>query len=290
MYRWFKTLLPPHQVNTRCGGIFLIALQSVFLRMFLNTTPSHPPQKIISLIPSITELLFDLNLSEKIIGITKFCVHPSTLIKNVEKIGGTKKLNIEKIISLKPDLIIANKEENNKEDIEALVALFPVLLTDVDDYASAIKMITQIGTITDKVTEASNLITTIDEGFKTIQKPLEPIKTIYLIWKDPYMTIGNDTFIHHMLQLLGMQNLFSHTERYPQLTIDQIKDAAPQLLLLSSEPYPFKQKHIDEIAAVLPNTSIVLVDGEMFSWYGSRMKYMPQYFNDLMTKIPPINP
>lgn len=257
--------------------------------MFLNTKPSPPPKRIISLVPSITELLFDLNLSEKIIGITKFCVHPAALTKNVEKIGGTKKLNIKKIISLKPDLIIANKEENNKADVEVLAALFPLLLTDVDNYASAIKMITHIGTITNKVTEGNNLVSIIEGGFKTIQKPLQPINTIYLIWNDPYMTVGNDTFIHHMLELLGLHNLFSHTERYPQITMAQIKDAAPQLLLLSSEPYPFKQKHIDEIAAFLPNTSIVLADGEMFSWYGSRMKYMPQYFNDLIGKIPKMN-
>ncbi|MFN0082212.1 MAG: helical backbone metal receptor [Ferruginibacter sp.] len=284
-----QNIVPPRQINTGCSRIFFISFHGVFLAMFITDITVLHPKRIISLVPSITELLFDIDLSEKLIGITRFCVHPSTRTKNVEKIGGTKKINIQKIISLQPDLIIANKEENNKEDVETLAALFPLLLTDVDTYESAIKMIVHIGIITDKVTEANDLLTIIDEGFKTIQKPLQPIKTIYLIWNDPYMTIGNDTFIHHMLQLLGLQNLFSHKERYPQLTIAQIKDAAPQVLLLSSEPFPFKQKHIQEIAAFLPNTSIMLADGEMFSWYGSRMKYMPQYFNNLVNEMPQVN-
>ncbi len=269
---------------------FFITSQGLFLNMFITDNTALHPKRIITLVPSITELLFDLQLADAIIGITKFCIHPSALTKNIEKIGGTKKLNIEKIISLQPDLVIANKEENSKEDVEALAELFPVLLMDVDTYESAIKMIDYIGIITGKPTEAKKLVSTIEAGFKIIKKPLQPINTIYLIWKDPYMTVGNDTFIHQMLQLLDMHNLYSHAERYPQITMDQIKDAAPQLLLLSSEPYPFKQKHIDELSAFLPNTSIMLVDGEMFSWYGSRMKYMPAYFNDLIGKIRQPNP
>ncbi len=253
--------------------------------MFLTKTSSESPQKIISLVPSISELLYDLNLIKETVGITKFCIHPSQWYRTKEKIGGTKNLQIEKIKRLQPDLIIANKEENTKEQIEILGSLFPVYLTDVNNYEEAIKMIEDVGMITSKVTEAVQLTKAIQKNFNLIQKPFQQIKTAYFIWKDPYMSVGGDTFINDMMSRLGLQNIFGHYKRYPELTLQNVISAKPQLILLSSEPYPFKQKHITEIQAYLPNTKILLVDGEMFSWYGSRMKYMPEYFNNLLTEI-----
>lgn len=253
--------------------------------MFLTKTSSESPQKIISLVPSISELLYDLNLIKETVGITKFCIHPSQWYRTKEKIGGTKNLQIEKIKRLQPHLIIANKEENTKEQIEILGSLFPVYLTDVNNYEEAIKMIEDVGMITSKVTEAVQLTKAIQKNFNLIQKPFQQIKTAYFIWKDPYMSVGGDTFINDMMSRLGLQNIFGHYKRYPELTLQNVISAKPQLILLSSEPYPFKQKHITEIQAYLPNTKILLVDGEMFSWYGSRMKYMPEYFNNLLTEI-----
>ena len=253
--------------------------------MFLNKTASESPQKIISLVPSISELLYDLNLAKETVGITKFCIHPSIWYQTKEKIGGTKNLQIEKIKCLHPDLIIANKEENTQEKVEILARLFPVYLTDVNNYEEAIKMIEDVGKITSRVADAVQLTKVIQSGFNLIKKPFKQIKTVYFIWKDPYMSVGGDTFINDMMSRLGMQNIFGHYKRYPEVTLQNVISAKPQLILLSSEPYPFKQKHITEIQAYLPNTKILLVDGEMFSWYGSRMKYMPEYFNNLLTEI-----
>ena len=258
--------------------------------MFLHKVAPANPLRIVSLVPSITELLYDLNLSTQLIGITKFCVHPLEWFEKKEKIGGTKNLQIEKIKSLQPDLIIASKEENTKEQIEILANLFPVYLTDVCNYEDALKMILDIGEITSRSQEAIALTTTIQFSFQTIQKPFPKINTAYFIWKDPYMTIGSDTFINDLMNKLGLQNIFSHYKRYPQVTLQDVISANPPLILLSSEPYPFKEKHISEIQAFLPHSKILLADGEMFSWYGSRMKYMPTYFKKLLTEIKGIQP
>lgn len=253
--------------------------------MFLHTpSPSHP-QRIISLVPSITELLYDLNLSVEVIGITKFCVHPAEWFQTKEKVGGTKNVHIEKVKTLLPDLIIASKEENLQEQIETLSKYFPVFLTDVCTYDDAIKMISDIGEITARKTEAFTISNTIQAEFDSLIKASYPINTTYFIWKDPYMTIGGDTFIHDLLEKIGLTNMFSEHNRYPQTSLEDLAILNPQLILLSSEPYPFKEKHIKEIQTFLPNSKVMLVDGEMFSWYGSRMKYMLAYFNKLVAEL-----
>ena len=253
--------------------------------MFLTAfSPSHP-RRIISLVPSITELLYNLDLSNEVVGITKFCVHPAEWYQTKEKIGGTKNVNTEKLRTLKPDLIIASKEENIQEQVEALAKEFSVYLTDVNSYDTGLQMINDIGTITSKVTEAAILIQTIQSEFESLKKLTQPINTIYLIWKDPYMTVGGDTFIHNLLHKVGLQNIFSNHSRYPQITLEDLAILNPQLVLLSSEPFPFKEKHILEIQAFLPAAKVILVDGEMFSWYGSRMQFMPAYFNKLLAEI-----
>lgn len=260
-------------------------------------------QKIISLVPSQTELLFDLGLDEEVIGITKFCVHPQNWLRTKTIVGGTKNINIEKIKSLQPTLIIANKEENVKEQIEELGKHFPVWVTDVNDLDTALRMIASIGEITGLTNTAQKVIEEIAVRFDQLsespfnQKPMSAAftqkpktknlkhNTAYLIWKDPYMTAGGDTFISNMLHHAGFQNIFANQNRYPQVTMEQLYLAGCQLLLLSSEPFPFQQKHIDELQQQLPLTKILLVDGEMFSWYGSRLLKVPHYFAQLQQKI-----
>ncbi len=240
-----------------------------------------PPQRIISLVPSQTELLFDLGLDEAVVGITKFCVHPQEWFKSKAKIGGTKKLNIKKIISLKPDLIIANKEENLKNDIEILEKIAPVWISDINNLDTALEMIVSIGVITNKEGLANQISKQIKSEFDNLKKSLncsESKTCIYLIWKHPYMTVGSDTFINVMLEYCNFKNLFNYKTRYPEIALQEIKDLSPELLLLSSEPYPFKQQHIDELQKYLPDTKILLVDGEMFSWYGSRLLMSVNYF------------
>jgi len=248
------------------------------------------PQRIISVVPSQTELLFELQLEERITGITKFCIHPEHWFRNKTRIGGTKTLNLEKIRSLKPDLILANKEENVQEQIEILASEFPVWVSDVNNLQQALEMIECIGQITGTSLKAKEISDNISNAFtKALYESERLPKTCYLIWKDPYMTVGGDTFIHDMLVKAGFNNLFSTSTRYPTVTIEELKMMNCEVLLLSSEPYPFKQKHIDELQKHLPSTIIILVDGEMFSWYGSRLLKAPAYFQQLRQQVKAIS-
>ncbi len=244
------------------------------------------PTRIVSLVPSQTELLAYLGLQDEVVGLTKFCIHPNDWWQTKTRIGGTKNITIQKVKSLQPDLIIANKEENVKEQVEELAGHFPVWVSDVNTLEDAQAMIKGIGTITGKEERSIGLAEKIKSSFKELQVAnYGPQTCCYLIWKDPYMTIGGDTFINEMLAQAGFDNLFKNSKRYPQITIEQLQTINCQLLLLSSEPYPFQQKHINELQKKLPATKIVLVDGEMFSWYGSRLLYAPDYFQTLQNQI-----
>jgi ABC-type Fe3+-hydroxamate transport system substrate-binding protein len=241
------------------------------------------PRRIVSLVPSITELLYTLQLEEQVTGITKFCIHPDNWFREKTRVGGTKAIKASVIHELKPDLIIANKEENVKEQVEELAQHYPVWVTDVNNLGDALEMIEQIGAITNTSSAATRLASQINSAFSKLQTTSHQPRTGYLIWRNPYMTIGKDTFIHDMLGRCGFINIFGHTTRYP--AIDTWQLAQCELLLLSSEPYPFQQKHIDELQAMVPNTKIILVDGEMFSWYGSRLLHAPAYFNSLLKSM-----
>jgi ABC-type Fe3+-hydroxamate transport system substrate-binding protein len=254
--------------------------------MFIYKKPSIAPTKIVSLVPSVTELLYDLGLENETVGITKFCIHPKEWFKTKTKIGGTKNINIERIIALKPDLIICSKEENIQAQVNTLVETLPVYLTDVCTYEDALQMILDIGAITNKTTAAKNLVQKINHSFRyDIVVAKKKYKTAYLIWHEPYMTIGGDTFIHDMMQKIGLENVYKNETRYPSFVLEELILLKPDVVLLSSEPYPFKDKHIHALTTHLPNTKICLADGEMFSWYGSRMLYAAEYFKRLMQQI-----
>lgn len=252
------------------------------------TLPSWPPRRIVSLVPSQTELLYDLGLEEEVAGITKFCIHPRHWFQAKNRVGGTKTLNFEKIDLLKPDLIIGNKEENERAQIEALAEKYPVWMSDVRTIADANDMILRIGQLTNKETQARNLVEKISLQFETNLSPSSARLTpsaVYLIWRKPYMVAGGDTFIQEMLRLAGFNNLFSHKNRYPEITPGELADTRPEVILLSSEPYPFAEKHIAAIRETCPEARIALVDGEMFSWYGSRMLLAGQYFRQLRESL-----
>ena len=240
------------------------------------------PQRIVSLVPSQTELLFDLGLAERIVGITKFCVHPEEWFRTKTRVGGTKQLHFDVIGSLKPDLIIANKEENNKEDIERLEKQFPVWVSDVNDLDSALEMIVKIRKVTG--TDSTELVEEIASEFNKLKPSPQPKKVLYLIWKKPYMAAGSDTFINDMLSRCGFENLVLES-RYPELTETDIVNLNPDVVFLSSEPFPFGPTHLRDLEGLLPNASIKLVDGELFSWYGSRLKLAPTYFSELIGSI-----
>lgn len=236
------------------------------------------PERIISLVPSQTELLFDLGLDERIVGRTKFCIHPKELVSSKPIIGGTKNPDHQKISDLKPDLIIANKEENNADDIAALEKLCPVWVSDVNNRYSAMQMISALGDLLDCQNKAYELIQETESAFGSLIKRAKP-KVLYLIWRKPWMAAGRDTFISSMMTEIGLINCIQ-ADRYPELTDEEIVHLNPYIFL-SSEPFPFHEKHVEELQYLLPQATIRLVDGEMFSWYGSRMKYAPAYFNQL---------
>jgi ABC-type Fe3+-hydroxamate transport system substrate-binding protein len=242
------------------------------------------PKRILSIVPSQTELLFDLGLDNEIIGITKFCIHPFDKVTSKIKIGGTKTLDTDLIKKLKPDLIIGNKEENERSQVEELMELFPVWMSDIADLSGAIDMIQRVGEIVNRDNEAEKLVRSIRFGFDALNIKTQGLRVAYLIWRKPYIIAGKGTFIDDMLQKCSFTNVFD-TERYPEVTTEQLIAARPDIVLLSSEPYPFKEKHITEFKTILPGSIIKLVDGELFSWYGSRLLHAPSYFEELSKLI-----
>lgn len=244
------------------------------------------PKRIISLVPSQTELLYDLGLSEEVVGQTLFCIHPDDMHKSKPRIGGTKQFKHELIATLNPDLIIGNKEENEKQEVEQLMAKYPVWMSDIQTLDDALNMITQVGELVNKTNEAYGIRSEIEIGFKQLNYLSTHKKALYLIWRKPWMAAGHDTFINHILNKIGLVNIADNLEsRYPELTNEMMMEAQPDIILLSSEPYPFKEKHIEELQTICPQAKIILVDGELFSWYGSRLRYSVAYFNQLLTQL-----
>jgi ABC-type Fe3+-hydroxamate transport system substrate-binding protein len=255
------------------------------------------PRRIISLVPSQTELLYDLGLRDEVVGITRFCIHPDEWFRSKTRVGGTKKFDFEKIKALQPDLIIGNKEENEKEQIEELMKHYNVWMSDIYTLKDALGMIAALGALLGKNKEATNIKLEIEAGFHSFSKhssspgnlqppPASGLRTAYFIWRKPYMAAGHDTFINGMMKLCGFENVFlERSSRYPEVTTEEIIAAKPEVILLSSEPYPFKEQHILEFKQLLPQAKIRVVDGEIFSWYGSRLLKAPEYFRQLISDI-----
>lgn len=235
------------------------------------------PKRIVSLVPSQTELLHYFGLENETVGITKFCIHPNNWFQTKERVGGTKNLNLDKIRKLQPDLIIANKEENTKEEIEQLSAEFTIYISDINTIQEAYDMIKGVGMLCDRQQMAVDLIDEIQEGFAEIKQVAK--RVLYFIWKDPYMVCGSNNFIDAVLKEIGLYNVISDP-RYIELTTTQIKELQPDVILLSTEPYPFKPEDV-EIIQTITDAEVKIVDGELFSWYGSRMLLMKDYFNQL---------
>lgn len=252
---------------------------------FMINVPEEP-MRMVSLVPSQTELLCDLGMEQRLYGITKFCIHPEEVVSQKTKVGGTKTFHIEAIKVLNPDLIIANKEENDEELILKLKQHFPVWISDVRNLDQCRKMIGEVGELVGKKNEAAYILEKVESGFANLPKPRRKVRTAYLIWRKPYMSVNADTFIHDIMDRCGMENVFAgRNGRYPEITDDDLTAAKPELILLSTEPYPFSEKHFEEIEKILPDTSVVLADGEMFSWYGSRMMFAPVYLEKLVREV-----
>lgn len=241
------------------------------------------PKRIVSLVPSQTEFLYDIGLETEVVGITKFCIHPYHWLKSKTIVGGTKNLDIEKVRSLKPDLIIGNKEENTKEDIEKLREIAPVWMSDIFNLEDALEMMNSIGRMVGKHEETQELVDNIKGQFDSFKAIISKLSVLYLIWRKPYIGVATDTFIDDMLKRCGFNNILSDHTRYP--TLEDFGTLNPDVLLLSSEPYPFKEKHLSELKAIFPDSQIKFVDGELFSWYGSRLQKSVEYFRRICNEI-----
>jgi len=244
-------------------------------------------QRIVSTVPSQTELLFDLGLGPRIVGRTKFCIHPADQVKGVPIVGGTKNLHLDKIRDLKPDLIIGNKEENEEGQVLDLAKDFPVWMSDIHTWEDGIDMIRGVSIVLGVEASGLDLIRRLDEAKNNYRIPdqIKSARVLYLIWQDPMMGVGKNTFIDSMLSLMGVQNALSTYERYPELSEQEVIETTPTHIFLSSEPFPFKEKHVDHYQRIFPNIVIRIVDGELFSWYGSRMLKSMEYFKELSQKL-----
>jgi ABC-type Fe3+-hydroxamate transport system substrate-binding protein len=245
----------------------------------------HSTERVISLVPSQTEFLVDVGLGDRLIACTKFCIHPDGLIRDIGHIGGTKNLNIDKIKALKPDFIIGNKEENTKEEIEELRKYFPVWMSDIYSFQDALDMMSDLGEILKLESTTERLISSIDQVRKEYNQDLKSKTCLYFIWKNPNMVVGSENFIDSMIKETGLINLGEKLgPRYPVLDTEN-EIIQPDFVFLSTEPYPFKIEHIDDFKKQFPHSEIVLVDGEMFSWYGSRLRMSFPYFEKLKQSL-----
>ncbi|MGB3542988.1 helical backbone metal receptor [Rubrivirga sp.] len=246
------------------------------------------PRRIVSLVPSQTELLADLGLEDETVGLTRFCVHPDGWKQSKAIVGGTKNVDVEKVRALRADLVIANKEENVREQVEAIAAFAPVWTTDVATVADSLIMIRDVGRVTGRVLEAERIAAEVEAGFSDLEaetRDLEAVSALYLIWREPWMSVGRDTIIADVLRRGGFASVTDDRDRYPALEDEEIAALAPDVVLLSSEPYPFAETHIEEVQALVPDAEIRLVDGEPFSWYGSRLRTTPGALRDLRRRL-----
>ena len=258
-------------------------MKRVFTDMMGNRVEvDFPPKRIVSLVPSQTELLYDLGLDDEVVGITKFCVHPEAWFRTKKRVGGTKTVHIDIVKELQPDLIIANKEENTREQIEELSTLYPTWVSNIQTIDEGLTMIREVGILLGKEERANSLAEQIKNGFAALRQVQgDNTRVSYFIWRKPWMCAGGDTFISDMISQMGWTNVLADKMRYPEVTLEELKDKAIDIVLLSSEPYPFKDTHIAEIKATLPYAEVKLVDGEMMSWYGSRMLLAVDYLKKL---------
>ncbi|WCO02673.1 ABC transporter substrate-binding protein [Psychroserpens ponticola] len=246
------------------------------------------PERIVSLVPSQTELLVDLGLEDAIVGVTKFCIHPKHLQKGKTIVGGTKQVHLEKIKKLNPDVILCNMEENTKEMISVLESIAPVHISDIYTIDDCLELIKMYGILFHKIEKAESIVAEIKlkrNAFELLISNRPKLNVAYFIWKKPWMVAANQTFINEMLSINNFRNVYQDVNRYPEIGLLELKEKLPDVILLSSEPYPFKDSDIVGIKSMLPETEVIIVDGEAFSWYGSRLIKAFDYFKELQNTI-----
>ncbi|HTE05651.1 MAG TPA: helical backbone metal receptor [Planctomycetota bacterium] len=248
------------------------------------------PQRIVSLVPSTTESLAALGVAARVVGRTRYCVHPAPWVDGVRAVGGTKDPDLAAIAALAPDLIVVNREENKPAHFPALEALAPLHVGYPRDVDGALADLRALAARVGAEAEGAALIERIELARQRMQAALRPspgaapprFRYAYLIWRRPWMSVNGDTFIHALLAEAGGENVCAAAaERYPQLTLDELRAADPEVLLLASEPYPFEEEHAPEFGPLALRCQ--LVDGELLSWHGARLQHAFPY---LATRVP----
>lgn len=244
-----------------------------------------PPQRVVCLCPSLTETLFALGLAGRIIGRTSYCTHPAEHVQNVAIVGGTKDVDIDRVRALNPDLVIAEKEENQPQTVGTLAETLPVFVFNVTDYESALHAVTHLGNLTGRTERATTLVRDIRNAFTDV-RPRATHRVAYLIWQNPYRAAGRDTYIHALLEKCGFDNVAAQLAgRYPEISIETLRELAPAWVFLSSEPFPFDDAHLAKLAPQIPAARLIRVNGEMFAWYGSRMIPAAKYLQQLLAEL-----
>ncbi len=241
------------------------------------------PRRVISLCPSLTETLFDLGLDELVIGRTDYCVHPEDKVTAVQSVGGPKSVSLPAVESLLPDVILAVKEENDKKTLESIASLYyKCVIFDINCVDGALKMIEKLGEIFGRRERAAAMRASIGEGFSRVGRAAKNPSFIYMTWSSPYIAAGTGNYINSLLSGFGFNNCLSGSfRRYVRMELNELKRLKPDIVFLPSEPYNYTIADRIKFEKLFPASKVVLVDGEMFCWYGSRMQKAGGYLKDL---------
>lgn len=243
-----------------------------------------PAERIVSLVPSLTELVFWFGSGGRLVGRTRFCTEPEGEVEAVPVIGGTKNPKIERIVAARPGLVIANKEENRREDIEALQAAgLMVYLSHPDTVPEAIEMIRELGELCGAAERATELARDIEHALEE-DAPVEPVRTYVAVWHNPMMGLGSNSYGHSLVELCGARNVLGHRERYPELSMDELRALQPELILLPDEPFPFDDSHAALYSKIAPAR---VIDGKLLWWYGPRMPHAIRELRQTFTGLRP---
>ncbi len=249
----------------------------------------HTPQRIISLVPSLTELLDDMGMERQLVGITRYCVHPPHYKVTKTIVGGTKKVKFDQIKALKPDFILCSKEENTSEMVAELEKIAPVYVSDVNSLQDALDLIKELGLLFDRRTQAAHIIDKINFRLHEFQQTIKDTrikKVAYFIWANPWMVAASNTFIDDMLRICRFENAYAKYDRYPEIKIKRMRIIAdPEILFFSSEPHDFTDDEVYEVLRSNKKVLTIYVDGQYFSWYGSRLIKAFDHFMQIHKKI-----
>jgi ABC-type Fe3+-hydroxamate transport system substrate-binding protein len=261
----------------------------------VTASPNPDARRIVSLVPSLTEALFVLGLGDRVVGVTEWCVHPAEAVAALPKVGGTKSPDLDAIHALSPDLVIANHEENRRRDVERLQASgVPVWVTYPRTVAEGARL---LGDIAELGATSERIASVVEPTHVAVReaaavRPLTPVPVFCPIWRDPWMTIGRDTYAHDLLTLCGGHNVFAAREdrRYPRIELDDVAAARPDVILLPDEPYSFGPRDAAELQLLdVPAATsgrIYLIDGTLLSWYGPRIQRAIETLRRLLRRDP----